>query len=160
MNGVKKKIDLSAVIPTVGEKSLNKLIKDLNSGTLIPKEIILIYPPRTKKTLNENSYNNLRIIHSPKKGQVAQKFWGIKNTNNDLILQLDSDISIKKNTLEELLKAYYLKGPKVAVGAHVKIINSKKQSVVGDKLKKVFNFIGGGNSNIVDKKNLDLIIGL
>ena len=29
MNTVKKKIDLSAVIPTVGEKSLNKLIEDL-----------------------------------------------------------------------------------------------------------------------------------
>ena len=38
MNGVKKKIDLSAVIPTVGEKSLNKLIKDLNSGTVILKK--------------------------------------------------------------------------------------------------------------------------
>ena len=49
MNTVKKKIDLSAVIPTVGEKSLNKLIEDLNSGTVIPKEIILIYPPKIKK---------------------------------------------------------------------------------------------------------------
>ena len=118
-------------------KILNKLIEDLNSGTVIPKEIILIYPPKNKKTLNENSYDNLRIIHSSKKGQVAQKFWGIKNTNYDLILQLDSDITIKKNTLEELLKAYYLKGPKVAVGANVKVINSKKKNiVVGEKLKK------------------------
>ena len=151
MNAVKKKIDLSTVIPTVGEKSLNKLIENLNTGTVIPKEIILIYPPKIKKTLNENSYDNLRIIHSSKKGQVAQKFWGIKNTNYDLILQLDSDISMKKNTLEELLKAYNLKGPKVAVGANVKIINSKKKkNVVGEKLKKVFKFIGGGNINIVD----------
>ena len=28
MNPVKKKIDLSGVIPTIGEKSLNKLIED------------------------------------------------------------------------------------------------------------------------------------
>ncbi len=153
MNTEEKKIDISAVIPTIGEKSLHKLIGNLNSGTVIPKEIILIYPPNEKKTLNENSYDNLRIMNSLKKGQVAQRYWGIKNTNYDLILQLDADISMKKNTLEELLKAYNLKGPKVAVGAKVKIINSKKkQSVAGDKLKKVFNFIGGGNINIVDKK--------
>ena len=35
-------------------------------------------------------------MNSFKKGQVAQRYWGIKNTNYDLILQLDADISMKK----------------------------------------------------------------
>ena len=41
---LKNHIDVSVVIPTIGEENLSTLIKDLLNGSRI-KEIILVYPP-------------------------------------------------------------------------------------------------------------------
>ena len=149
--------DISVVIPTVGEESLIKLIEELKVGTVIPREIIVVCPKRQFKSLNNKLCKNITVLKSTKLGQVAQRFLGIERASYNIILQLDADIIIKKNTLEELLKAYHLKGPKVAISANIKIFDFNNQIInsvfIESKIKKVFKFLGGGNVNSVDHKN-------
>ena len=148
---------ISVVIPTVGEESLINLIEDLKVGTVIPKEIIVVCPKKKINLFNNKICKNVIVLKSTKSGQVAQRFMGIQRASYNIILQLDADIILKKNTLEELLRAYHLKGPKVAISANVKVFDFNNQIINSifkeNKIKKVFKFLGGGNINILDDKD-------
>ena len=150
---LKNHINVSVVIPTIGEKNLSTLIRDLLKGSRIPKEIILVYPP-DYNIINSNLSNNVILLKSKLKGQVYQRKFGIERAAHNTILQLDADLKIYKNTLKELWNTHLFFGEKVAIGP--RIIHSldgvhleKKQK----KWKNVFNILGGGNINVVSNKN-------
>ena len=150
---LKNHIDVSVVIPTIGEENLSKLIKDLLNGSRIPKEIILVYPPNYN-FLKTKISNKVIMIKSKIKGQVFQRKYGIEKASYDTILQLDSDLTIFKNTLKELWDTHSFHGKKVAIGP--RIIHSydgvnieKKQK---KKWKNIFDILGGGNINVISNQ--------
>ena len=150
----KNHINVSVVITTIGEKNLSNLVKDLLNGSRIPKEIILVYPP-DYNFLNNNIINDVISLKSKVKGQVYQRKTGIDKASYKTILQLDADLKIFRNTLKELWNTHIQLGNKVAIGPRTihsfdGIHIEKKQE---KKWKNIFNFLGGGNINIVSTHN-------
>ena len=100
---MKKKVDITIVIPTLGEKTLTKCLDSINNGSTLTKIIFIIIPKEYSKNLVKVKIpNNAKIIFSSLKGQVAQKILGFKNAKTKFIMQLDSDIILSKKTIEHL----------------------------------------------------------
>jgi len=112
---MKKTLPISVVIPTLGSKDLYTSIRKINSANFLPKEIIIIIPEQYY--LNKKiKFNNIKILKTKKSGQVFQRIKGFKAAKNKIVMQLDDDIFLKKNTLINLYKALIKKGKKHVVG--------------------------------------------
>ena len=97
------KIKITAVIPTLGNQSLIETIDSLNSGSLIPDEIIVCMPKeRDFKTVFNK---NVLFIYTNYCGQVAQRVRALKEVTGELVLQLDDDIILDKRCLEFLVNS-------------------------------------------------------
>ena len=151
-----KKFPMTVVIPTIGEKNLVDLITQIKTSSFVPNEIIIVYPTKEKvKKINHN-FDNVKIIRSPKSGQVAQRSFGIEKAKNNYILQMDADLKIKKDTIKKLISSFKKFGPKVAVGPKMDFLNEaniKYRGVNFKKWKKIFKVFKGGDVNIVSKKD-------
>jgi hypothetical protein len=104
---INKVIDLnvSVVIPTIGEESLYNVIFALNNGTLIPKEIIIAIPEIFLASLKNLEGENIKILALNIKGQVKQRIEGFKIAKYNYVLQLDSDIIVNRDTVRNLVLA-------------------------------------------------------
>ena len=95
---------VTVVIATLGGCLLEKTIFHINIGTVIPDEILICIPVKEGNlTNNLTSASNVKIIKTNVKGQVAQRAVGFQNARNNLVLQLDDDILLRKNCLENLI---------------------------------------------------------
>ena len=100
----KSNTNLSIVIPTLGEAVLLKCLNSIYLNTLLPLEIIIVIPRQYKNRVNKiNKLKLVRIIYSPKKGQVFQRILGFKTCKCDYVMQLDSDIILSKDSIYKLL---------------------------------------------------------
>ena len=111
------KMGIDVVIPTYNGKKLYNTIDLLNKGNLKPKNIFCVF--YKKFSLDRyRKFRNLKFIHSSLKGQVRQRNLGFKKCKSEIILQLDDDVLLKKNTLKTMynlkkkLGKQYLIGPK------------------------------------------------
>ena len=154
---MKKKVDITIVIPTLGEKTLTKCLDSINNGSTLPKIIFIIIPKEYSKNLVKVKIpNNAKIIFSSLKGQVAQKILGFKNAKTKFIMQLDSDIILSKKTIEHLYNFISINKKKIAVAplllpniSH----NSKKKYNLSTSLK---NYLLSGSSNLLPGKITDI----
>ena len=113
-------MEISVVIPTIGDRDILPTINSLNNSTLIPTEIIIVsLKAKTQKHINKK-YKNVVFVKASKKGQVNQRIFGFKNAKNKYVVQLDSDILVNINTIELLYKEA-IKDNKTCVSA--KIVN-------------------------------------
>jgi glycosyltransferase involved in cell wall biosynthesis len=94
--------DVSVVIPTLGGPSLRGTIEKINSGTLIPKEILVCIPEEYSYKVEYFSYENVKIIKTPFGGQVRQRVQGFKLVKYPFVLQLDDDIDLEESCLFKL----------------------------------------------------------
>jgi GT2 family glycosyltransferase len=97
--------NVSVVIPTIGEPTLADVIIALNIGTLIPKEIIIAIPQEKVAAVRNFEGGNVKILALNLKGQVKQRIEGFKIAKYDYVLQLDSDIIVKRDTVQNLVLA-------------------------------------------------------
>ena len=107
---------VSVVIPTLAGASLEKTILSLNSGTIIPTEILVVIPNDLHKSSLNFPFQNIKIINSISKGQVNQRAEGLKKASSDLVLQIDDDIVLAKDTLELMIKKLIKLGPGNVIG--------------------------------------------
>ncbi len=100
--------NISVVIPTLGDQTIKKTVERLNQGSKVPGEIIICIPKNNVNKLNRINYENVFINVCDIKGQVAQRASGFKIAKYDMVMQLDDDVLIEKDTLailsEQLLK--------------------------------------------------------
>lgn len=97
---------VSVVIPTIGESFLSKTIENLLSGSLKPDEIIIVIPKKYSSKIKNYNFNKLvRVYVQEHASQVSQRILGFKKSSNELILQLDADILLKKDCLQELVES-------------------------------------------------------
>jgi glycosyltransferase involved in cell wall biosynthesis len=115
---------LSVVIPSLGG-DLDQTLVALNSGTIIPDEIIISLPDSSCIVKNCNVYPNIRIIYTGQYGQVQQRIYGFKHSRFDYILQLDDDIIVDERCLEYLIKAIRTMKEKGAVSPYWYDIDNK-----------------------------------
>jgi GT2 family glycosyltransferase len=106
---------LSVVIATLGGESLVSTIKRLNQGSVRPNEILVCIPFSELLTLDLIKYENVRIISTPYRGQVAQRAYGFSQAKYEFVLQLDDDMSVDANCLELLREALRALGPNAVV---------------------------------------------
>lgn len=96
---------LSVVIPSLGNDCVNKTIKSLNSGTILPDEIIVSLPSYKHSQSIIDTFDNVKIFSADQYGQVLQRIAGFKKAQYDYVLQLDDDITLDKRCIENLLYA-------------------------------------------------------
>jgi glycosyltransferase involved in cell wall biosynthesis len=112
---VQDKSTVTVVIPTLGGETLAETIDCLNSGSVIPYEILICIPEDYFSRVESLSSENIKIIRTQCKGQVAQRSEGFKKAKCEYVLQLDDDMIVEKNCIKYLLAAIKLHGPSVAV---------------------------------------------
>ena len=94
---------ISVVIATLGGNCLIETIEKLNSGTVLPDEILICIPIEFVKNVANLNHENVVIVETEFKGQVAQRAIGFKNAKYDFVLQLDDDISLENGCLQHLI---------------------------------------------------------
>ena len=94
---------VSVVIPTLGGDCLTETIRKLNHGTCRPDEILICIPEEDACKLKSLFFENIKILKTPFRGQVAQRAYGFERVSNELVLQLDDDILLKEDCLEKLV---------------------------------------------------------
>jgi GT2 family glycosyltransferase len=94
---------LSVVIPTLGGASLTSTIQQLNSGSLIPSEILVCIPESYADRVIGFSFPNVKIIKTSFAGQVAQRAYGFSLVKYPFVLQVDDDLKVDKSCLQTLV---------------------------------------------------------
>lgn len=96
---------LSVVIATLGGSTLYNTIKSINSGSVIPDEIIISIPEKEAIGIEYLQKGNVRILAVNVRGQVRQRCEGFKVARGKFVLQIDDDITLHKDCLDHLIKA-------------------------------------------------------
>lgn len=113
--------ELTIVIPSTGRSSLISTLNSINHSSMVPGSVIIALPP--KVTLKYKELESLKFkltkINAQKKGQVSQRFEGIKLAKSDYILQMDDDIELKNNCIEKLFKGCIRLPKKVAISPKI-----------------------------------------
>jgi hypothetical protein len=108
--------ELTVVIPTLGGDCLEKTIKQLNCGTVVPKEVLICIPYEFAIRIENLSYRNVRIIKTKCRGQVSQRAEGFLQTMSPMVLQLDDDIQLRSEAVVNLMSALKALGRNNVVG--------------------------------------------
>ena len=107
--------NISVVIPTIGSESLFNTIKQINSGTVVPDEILICLPFDRILNFDIGVFSNVSIIYSPKYGQVYQRILGFSKAKFDFVVQVDDDIYVDFVCIENLLNTINILGHNVAI---------------------------------------------
>ena len=94
---------------------MEETINQLNSGSFIPNEILICIPKKIYINDCIEEINNVKIIHTPVRSQVAQRAIGFNHAKYDYILQLDDDILVDYYCVENLLISSQKLGANVAI---------------------------------------------
>ena len=100
-------INVSVVIPTLGQKKLIKVVNYLNQDRNFKISEIILSIPRNKynhiKNITKN-IDNVKIVCNAKKSQVLQRIKGFKEAKEKDVLQLDDDTFISAKDINILKK--------------------------------------------------------
>ena len=138
---MKKKLAVSIVIPTLGDKKIIKLINFLNRCKDYEISEIILSIPRNKVDYIKNltrSWDNIKIVYSIKKGQVLQRIKGFKLAKEKDVLQLDDDILIDPRSISLLIKKNYGLNSKKSISPVYKDFNKK---YLHEKKKKFLSLV-------------------
>ena len=114
---MEKFLNLTIVIPTVGEEILLSVIQKINSTTLRPKKILVVVYNKNFIKINKdiNFYENVEIVQTNSPGQVNQRVEGFKLAKTDFVMQLDADCFIDNKSIEEMI-SFLKKNKNASVG--------------------------------------------
>ena len=103
--GKQKQYPLSVVIATLGDDILANTIACLNQGHSIPFEILVCIPEDESSKVEKLTQENVKIIKTPCRGQVAQRVYGLQRISQPMVLQMDEDVELKPTDLDMLVQA-------------------------------------------------------
>lgn len=106
---------LSVVIATLGGPTLGPAIDILNSGTVLPAEILICIPQAESDRVRHISAPNVKVVVTEVRGQVAQRAEGFRQAVGTLVMQMDDDIHLAEGCLEQLIETWLKHGPSCAV---------------------------------------------
>lgn len=98
-------LNLTIVIPTIGEELLLSVIKNLNSTISRPKKILVVIYKKNFEKINNDIYlhNNVEVIQTNSPGQVNQRVEGFKLALTDYVMQLDADCYISNQSITAMI---------------------------------------------------------
>lgn len=133
-------IDVSVIIPTLGEKKLIKVVNYLNKDRNFKISEIILSIPRNKynyvKSITKN-IDNVKIVSNAKKSQVLQRIKGFKAAKEKNVLQLDDDTFISSKDINLLKKKIFGFNQKISVAPIFK--NFSKQYLHERKNNFLYN---------------------
>jgi cellulose synthase/poly-beta-1,6-N-acetylglucosamine synthase-like glycosyltransferase len=106
---------VSVVIATLGGDSLRTTIQQLNNGTVVPTEILVCVPKENADKVANLGFDNVHIIKTRVRGQVAQRAIGFRRASFSFVLQVDDDIQVQRDMIETLSDNLNILGPGNAV---------------------------------------------
>lgn len=142
------KPSLSVVIPSIGESELIDTVKSLQLSTFKPSEIIIVIPKIFLPRFSQLKIKKVKVLETKFAGQVQQRIAGFKMSSGELVLQLDSDITLSKECLSKLVEVIKIEGDNVAVSPSYLSADSHETQHTS-KLKKLLGlFINFGEGSI------------
>lgn len=117
---------LTVVIATLGGDCLEETIRNLNSGSIVPSEVLICIPASEAHKVSDRSFPNSKVIATACKGQVAQRAIGFTNASCKYVMQLDDDVLVEKRCVEHLLRTLDANGPRVAVAPSLYCISTRE----------------------------------
>ena len=106
---------VTVVIATLGGDSLASTIQSLNSGTVVPAEILVCVPVENVSKVAYLQGGTTSLVKTDFRGQVAQRSAGFRRASHELVMQLDDDLLLDRFCLERLVETLRSLGPKAAV---------------------------------------------
>jgi glycosyltransferase involved in cell wall biosynthesis len=105
---------VSVVIATLGGGTLAETISTLNRSTFRPAEILVCIPVAEATKLLDPNCENVKVIVTPCRGQVAQRVFGFRNAKYEFVMQLDDDMLVAPDCIERLISTVNVAPRKVA----------------------------------------------
>lgn len=120
---------ISLIVPAFNEeKTIKESIKSLTELDYSNYEIIVVDDGSSDKTLKmarEFESPNVKVIHQHNQGKANALNNGIKNSKGELIVTVDADTRLKKDSLKKI-SARFAKNKQIgAVAGNVKVIPEK-----------------------------------
>jgi glycosyltransferase involved in cell wall biosynthesis len=137
------KPSLSVVIPSIGEPELINTVKSLQLSTFKPTEIIIVIPKIFLPRFSQLKIKNVKVLETKFAGQVQQRIAGFKMSSAELVLQLDSDVTLSRECLRKLVEVIKIEGFDAAVGPGYLIADHRKSqhtSILKKLLGLIINF--------------------
>lgn len=106
---------MTVVIATLGGSQLKQTIGSINSGSIVPAEILVCIPDHEASKVSTLSYSNVQVIITECRGQVAQRVAGFRKASHDIVMQLDDDALLSESCIQYLLESLAALGDRVAV---------------------------------------------
>jgi hypothetical protein len=94
---------LSVVIATLGDVWVKKTIDNLMQGSVVPQEILICIPAEREPNVAALANDVVKIVLTGVKGQVKQRAVGFQKATYPIVLQLDDDILLEKDTVKHLV---------------------------------------------------------
>lgn len=159
-------VKVSVVIATLGGAWLAKTIQVLNSGSVIPDEILICIPEGYEENLAYINHSNIHVIKTLVKGQVAQRAEGFRVAKSSLVMQLDDDILLDVHCLENLIHLMKSYRGKYAISPSLRFIEtnesvySERVSFLKSAYYLVINGFDGYKHGIVTKAGTEIGLDL
>lgn len=110
-----KNKQLTVVIPTLGKKNLDNLLKKLTKSNFV-KEIFISIPYSYNKNIHSFNNKKIKIIQTKFKHQVKQRIACYKKIRTKYTLLLDDDVIFNNNFIFKLFKAKVKKRDNTVIG--------------------------------------------
>jgi glycosyltransferase involved in cell wall biosynthesis len=94
---------LSVVIATLGDVWVERTIDSLLNSSVIPDEILICIPDDREANVAHLRTDVVKVILTGVKGQVKQRAVGFRRARHSLVMQLDDDILLEKETISKLV---------------------------------------------------------
>jgi glycosyltransferase involved in cell wall biosynthesis len=94
---------LSVVIATLGDVWVENTINSLLAGSIVPDEILICIPDEREANVANLRSDVVKVILTGVKGQVKQRAVGFRAAQHSLVMQLDDDILLEKETISKLV---------------------------------------------------------
>lgn len=121
-------LDVSIVIPTLGEKKLIKVVHYLNKNRNFKISEIILSIPTNKynyvKSITKN-IDNIKLVCNRTKSQVLQRINGFKIAKENHVLQLDDDTFISCEDINLLKKKIFGINKKISVAPIFKTFSNE-----------------------------------
>lgn len=100
------KNNVTVIIPVYnGEKTIKDCLNSVIKAPPKPKEIIVIDNNSNDRTREiVKTFKNVKLLTEKKRGPAAARNRGLKEVKSKIVIFVDADVIVKKNTFIELLK--------------------------------------------------------
>jgi glycosyltransferase involved in cell wall biosynthesis len=125
---------VSVVIATLGGDSLAGVISQLNESAP-PAEILICIPEAEAGRAAALRSANVQVMVTPRRGQVAQRAYGLRCVSQPIVLQLDDDILLRPADFDQLMLTLERLGPGNAVAPVICDLNRRCLHAYRDGLR-------------------------